>query len=263
MATRPSAGGDSRVEDQLVRGYYSVLRWRLDATRDEARNVAVLLVDERGRFGGIRHVAVSSISPRLREQGIVDDVLLGLEEQVSAGMRLRDLKNLHETLQGSIVITEPEPVAVGELDDTLDALYRALVAPRPGGGRVPTKGILIDRVIGALRMHGVKAQRGVYIDDFIFDVVVQNGGTRSVLEVLSFAAPRKDWTPIERDAAHFLYALSHVDAEGRAVVQPPADLAPAASSFKRVLRWFDDEGVPTLSPEELTDSQLALDIAHT
>jgi hypothetical protein len=34
------------MEDQLVRGYYSILRWRLDATRDEARNVAVLLVDE-------------------------------------------------------------------------------------------------------------------------------------------------------------------------------------------------------------------------
>jgi hypothetical protein len=128
---------------------------------------------------------------------------------------------------------------------SLDALYRALIAPRQSGGRALTKGVLLDRVIGTLRKQGVQARRGVYIDDFIFDVVIENGGPASVLEVLSFAVPRKDWTPIERDAAHFLYALRRVNADGRAVIQPPAEAPAATASYERILRWLDDEDVPT------------------
>lgn len=39
----------------VEQGYYSILRWRNDVMRDEARNVAVVLVDEEGQFGGFRH----------------------------------------------------------------------------------------------------------------------------------------------------------------------------------------------------------------
>jgi len=250
------------MEDKLVRGYYALLRWRLDATRDEARNIAVLLVDERGRFGGVRHAAISSVSPRLRDQGIVDDVLLGIEQRFDDGLRLRDLRDLHKMLQMSLVITDPQPVAVGDPEETLDALYRSLVAPRPGGGRALTKGVLLDRVVADLRKHGLGARRGAYIDDFIFDVVVPNGQQTSVYEVLSFAVPRKDWTPVERDAAHFLYALGRVnDLEGKAVIQPPSEGRAGTTSYERVRRWLDDEDVRMLAPDELTE-QLALDVAH-
>jgi hypothetical protein len=261
MASGSADGSDSSVADELARGYYALLRWRVDVTRDEARNIAVLLADERGRFGGMRHAPVSSISPRLRDQGIVDDVLLGIEERYERGLRLRDLNDLHRSLRRSLIVTEPEPVAVGNPDETLAALYRAMVAPR-SGGRAPTKGVLLDRVITSLRKQGVRVRRGAYIDDFIFDVVIENGGPRSVLEVLSFAVPRKDWTPIERDAAHFLYALGRVDdLEPRAVIQPPAEGRAGTASYERVRRWFDDEAVPTFAPADLTPSQLALDVA--
>jgi hypothetical protein len=262
MAKGSTLGGDSRLEDQLVRGYYALLRWRFDPTRDEARNVAVVLVDERGAFGGLRHAAISSISPRLHDQGIVDDVLLGLEERLRDGLQLSDLKSLHESLQRSLVITAPEPVAVGDPEETLDALYRALIAPRPSGSRALTKGVLLDRVVTSLRKQGLPARRGSYIDDFIFDIVVPNGARTSVFEVLSFAAPRKDWTPVERDAAHFLYALGRVtDVEGTAVIQPPPDRRAGTASYERVRRWFGDEAVTTVAPDDLA-SQLALDIAH-
>lgn len=250
------------MADELARGYFALLRWRVDATRDEARNIAVLLADERGRFGGMRHSPVSSISPRLRDQGIVDDFLLGIEERYEQGLRLRDLKELHRSLQRSLVVTQPEPVAVGDPEETLDALYRALVAPR-SGGRAPTKGVLLDRVVTSLRKQGLRARRGAYIDDFIFDVVVENGGPTSVFEVLSFAVPRKDWTPIERDAAHFLYALGRVEeVEPRAVIQPPPEGRAGTTSYERVRRWLDDEEIPMLAPDELSAEQLALDIAH-
>jgi hypothetical protein len=262
MAQGSTDGSDSSVADELVKGYYALLRWRFDATRDEARNIAVLLAHERGRFGGMRHAPISAISPRLRDQGIVDDVLVGIEERYGQGLRLRDLNDLHRSLQRSLIVTKPEPVAVGDPDETLAALYKAMVAPR-SGGRAPTKGVLLDRVITSLRKQGMRARRGAYIDDFIFDVVIENGGPKSVLEVLSFAVPRKDWTPIERDAAHFLYALRRVDdLEARAVIQPPAEGRAGTTSYERVRRWLDDEDVRTLAPDELTPSQLALDVAH-
>lgn len=251
------------MANQLVQGHYALLRWRVDPTRDEARNIAVLLVDARGRFGGVRHAPVSSISPRLRDQGIVDDVLLGITQRIDDGLRLRDLRELHSLLRESLVVTDPEPVAVGEPDETLDALYRAFIAPRAGGSRALTKGVLLDRVVTSLRRQGLPVRRGAYIDDFIFDVIVSEGAQTSVFEVLSFAVPRKDWTPVERDAAHFLYALRRVGhVEGRAVIQPPSERRAGRTSYERVRRWLDEEDVPTLAPDELTTPQLELDVAN-
>jgi hypothetical protein len=80
----------------------------------------------------------------------------------------------------------------------------------------------------------------------------------AVLEVLSFAVPRKDWTPVERDAGHFLYALSRLDVAGRAVIQPPHGGNGAVESYERVLRWLEAERVPTVEPEELVPTQLEL-----
>jgi hypothetical protein len=254
------------MADQLEHAYFSLLRWRADATKDEARNVAVLLLDEHGDFGFIRHAPISSISQRLRDQGILDEILAGIEERLTAepALKLAEIRELSSSLQRALVITEPKPVRITDPDESLDALYRAYVAPRASGGsRAPTKGVVLDRVVDTLRKRGVKLRRSGYVDDFMFDVVLENGEKPAVLEVLSFAAPRKDWTPVERDAGHFLYAVRTLELPGRGVVQPPSDQVGNGNveSYERVLRWFDHEGVPVVEPGELVDTQLALEPA--
>ena len=46
------------VDVAYQQGYFSVLRWRPNPTRDEARNVAVMLFDAEGTMGGLRKVDV-------------------------------------------------------------------------------------------------------------------------------------------------------------------------------------------------------------
>lgn len=126
---------------------------------------------------------------------------------------------------------------------------------------------MLDRVVDTLRGQGLDARRGQYIGDFIFDVVIERETAPTVVEVLSFAAERKNWTPIEQDAAHFLYGLRRLseerEIEGRAVVEPPGDGDMAAQTHERVLRWFKRDGVPSYSPEELADHQGVLEAAAT
>jgi hypothetical protein len=186
-----------------------------------------------------------------------------LQERFDEGFRLADLKELHRSLQRSLIVTEPKPVAVPNPDEALAGLFRAYVAARSGGQRALTKPVVLDRVVAQLRRHGVRARRGAYIDDFIFDVVIEETGDRPpVLGVLLFAAPRKDWTPIERDAGHFLYALRRLDIPGRAVVQPPPPGNGAAQSYDRVLRWLNDERVQVVELDQLVDTQLVLELTH-
>ena len=65
------------MADRVVQqGYFSVVRWRHDSTRDEARNVAVVLVDEEGLGGGVRAAPLSQVSRRLHDQGILDALLV-------------------------------------------------------------------------------------------------------------------------------------------------------------------------------------------
>jgi hypothetical protein len=250
------------VDESLAQGYFSLLRWRPDATRDEPRNIAVLLIDESHHFGGLRHAPLSSVSQRLRDQGILDDVLLGLTEHLASGAGSVDaLAELHRDFQRSLVVTEPRPVAVDDPQEALRALYRAYVTPRRiGGARAPTKGVVLDRVVDALRNRGVHTRRGAYVDDFIFDVVVEGERDRAVFEVLSFAVERKDWTPVERDAGHFLYALQRLGVRGSAVVERPTGHNGAVEAHERVARWFKAEDVPTVTVDDLRDRQLALDV---
>jgi hypothetical protein len=253
--------------DDVAEGYFSLLRWRANPTRDEARNVAVLVVTS-GEGGALRAAPLSSISPRLQDQGILDDVLRGLEQRLSnGGATIEALGDLHRTFEHALVVTEPQPVALrGAVEDTVAALYRAYVAPRGGGSRRRTKGVVLDRVVDTLRSQGVDARRGQYVGDFIFDVVIEPEATPTVVEVLSFAAERKNWTPIEQDAAHFLYGLRLLreerEIEGRAVVEPPGDGESGAQTHERVLRWFEHDGVPRYSPEELADHQGVLEVGE-
>ena len=248
--------------DDVARGYFNLLRWRTSPTRDEARNVAILLVSDAGE-GCVRAAPLSRISPRLHDQGILDDVLLGLEERLTSGADADTLAELSRTLEHSLVVTEPKIVALEDLETTLTALYRAYVAPRGGGGRGRTKGVVLDRVVAALRRRHLSARRGYYVGDFIFNVVVEPEREPTVLEVLSFAAERKTWTPIEHETGHFLYGVralreEDISLKAAAIIEPPVIGNGAAETYDRVRRWLENEQVPALSPEELADPQHAL-----
>lgn len=243
------------------RGYYSILRWRTDATRDEARNVAILLVEAEGQYAGIKAAPLSSVSRRLRDQGLLDAMLVGLQGQFEGEHRptLATLRQLHMSLQRSICLTEPQPVAVQDPDAVLAALYRAYITPRGGGSRVITKGVALDRVVHTLRNRGYAVRRGEYVEDFIFDMVIETAASRPALaEVLSFATTAKNWTNTEYDAGHFLYALGRLQAPGFTVIQPPSEMSEqtAVTAYERIRRWFDAANVPVFQPAELAEQEL-------
>jgi len=240
------------------RGYFSLLRWRAEPSRDEARNVAVLLVDERGDLGAIKAAPISSISPRLHEQGLLDQVIAGLEAQFQEHPKpsLARLMEWQGSFRHSLSLTPPSETAIPDLDLALSALYRAYVAPRAGGSRVLTKGRLLDSVITWARKRGVEIRRGNYVENFLFDAVV--GDEKPVLvDVLSFATTAQHWTPVEHDAAHFLYALERVDhADALAVIAPPTEAShrSALDAHERVGQWFAEANVATVSPDQVGDA---------
>jgi hypothetical protein len=244
-------------------GHFSILRWRNDATRDEARNVAVILVAGDGSQGAVRAAPVSAISPRLHEQGILDKLILHLDEQFRSheGSGLSRLHELHRSLQHSIYLTEPKPTAMPDMDLVLSALYRAYVTPRPArGARALTKGRVLDSVISRIRSEGFTVHRGDYVSDYLFDAVLE-GRDRTVLDVLSFATSAQNWVPVEHDAGYFLYAMERVHSKGLAVIQEPTDSSHsnAVRAYKRVVRWFDEARVPTVAPDKVTEALTAPD----
>jgi hypothetical protein len=245
------------------RGYFSVVRWRSDPTRDEARNVAIVLVDAEGQFGGIRIAPPSALSGDARQQGFLDAMLHGLENQFEGEEKpdLKRLRELSESLSNSLYLTAPRATAVPDPELTLQALYRAYVAPIPAP-RAVTKGVVIDKVVKILRGRGFSVNRSQYIGDFLFDAVVERKEGPLACDVLSFATAKQDWLPTERDAGHFLYGLERVKLPGIAVIQPPAEESrgEAQTSFERVRRWFKDAAVPVRQPDDLVDSQLSLSV---
>jgi hypothetical protein len=245
------------MADQLVqRGYYSVLRWASDPTRDEARNVAVMLVDSEGQFGGLKSAPLSSVSSSLKQQGFLDTLLVGLQQQFDSPEipDLNKLRAMQSVLTRSLYLSEPQAVAVPDAGSTLQALYRAFVAPKPAP-RSQSKGVVLDRVVTSLRNWGITTYRGRYFHDYLFDAVVEAALQPIVIEVLSFASTARDWSTTERDAGHFLFALSHIDASGAAVVKGPSDASrpEARTSFRRVLEWFEREDIPTVSADEINN----------
>lgn len=245
------------------RGFYSVVRWRPNATRDEARNVAVVLVDSEGQFGGVRIAPLSSLSQDIRQQGFLDAILHGLESQFEEGRRpdLGRLRELSETLSQSLYVTKPRATAVPDPDLTLQALYKALVAPT-STPRSLTKGVVTDQVVALLRKRGWQVRRGEYVDDFVFDAVIDRPQGILVCDVLSFATIRKDGIPVERDAGHFLYGIGRLHLSGMAVIQPPRDESSdqVRTSFERVRHWFEEASVPVHAPDDLTVPQMSLSI---
>jgi hypothetical protein len=228
-------------------GHFAVLRWRNDGTRDEARNVAVIVVSGDGRQTALRAAPISSISPRLHDQGILDAWLVGLEHQFRHADEgaLELLVRLHDSLHHSLYLTEPKPTAVPDLDVTAGALYRAFVAPRSHGSSEITSGKLLDQTVKRLRQRGLTVRRGEYVDSFIFDAVVDSPHGTSVVEVLSFATSARNWTGAEHDAGHFLYAVRRLSVPAAAVIKPPGDFsnANARRAYEHVSGWMKDEEV--------------------
>lgn len=239
--------------------YFSILRWRKDPTRDEARNVAVILVNASENVGSLKATGLSHISPRLHEQGLLDDMLLSLEERIKREFSLDSLREMQASLRNSLYLTEPKATAVpdGNFDIVMRALYRAYVAPAGGGSRVLTKGKVLDGVVSTLRRHTNKVKRATYVNDYFFDVVINGGKKKQVLlEVLSFAPATKNWLPVEHDAGYFLRAIKELRGEGLAVIQPPGESSEktAVESHARVSRWFEKEGVREVRPADLVDA---------
>lgn len=239
-------------------GHFSVLRWRNDGTRDEARNVAVIVVGDDGGHAAMRAAPISSISPRLHDQGILDGWLIGLERQFQhVGNGALDLLiNLHDSLHHSLYLTKPKPTAVPDLDLTAGALYRAFVAPRSHGSSEITSGKLLDRTIKRLRQSGLSVRRGEYIESFLFDAVVDSPHGISAVEVLSFATSARNWTGPEHDAGHFLYAIRKLSIHAAAVIQPPADFSNvnARRAYEHVSGWMKDESIQVVNLDRIAEA---------
>jgi len=251
------------VADVNQTGYYSILRYRRDVARDEAKNLAVLLVTEDGSAGGFKSAPVSTISKVLRQQGLLDSLLDGLRRQFSGELKptLADLEKMHEQLDRSIVVTEPRRTAVPDEARTLSALYRAYVAPMARGGGYLTKATVLNRVSEVFGLQGLRYEREKHIDDFRFDLVLEDQPSHpTVAEVLSFATPAHDWMPVEHDAGYFLYALQKLDLPGFAVVQAPSpkSLQSAFEAHERVHHLFDEAHLRVLRPSELPDALPAI-----
>ncbi len=240
----------------MNRGYYSVIRWAADATRDEAKNVAVVLVDAEGQFGGLRAAPPSAIGGNLREQGLLDSLMQGLAAQFDSDDKpdLRKLQAWRGNLSRSLYLTDPKPVAVSDSGATLRALYRAFVAPK-SAPRSATKGVVLEQVVTTFRKWGVTAHLGQYVDDYLFDAVVAVNSKPTVIEVLSFATGTRDWSTAERDAGHFVFAVDQTGLPAAAVVNPPTDASKltAGTSYGRVVRWFDRAAIPTVVPDRIQD----------
>lgn len=245
------------------RGYSSLLRWRADPLRDEAKNVAVILVDAEGEFGKIKWVPIYKISSKLHDQGILDSIVEGLRQKVDAPnrMTLSELQSIQQSLNDSLILTVPEPVLVRDPEKTIDALFKAYLWTPSGGSSKADKGYILERLIKTYRDHGVTVARGHYVGDYIFDAVIQ--GTkqpRYVADVLTFMKPKKKWEQEEYEAGHFLYAKNQLKVEGFAVVQPPDDSAldQTRKAYLRVSRWFRAEGVKVLRPDQLFNGSLPM-----
>jgi hypothetical protein len=244
----------------VSQGYFSVLRYRSDPTRDEARNLAVVVVDERGQYAGLQAAPISQISPNLHEQGLVDSLLSSISRQALREGRLvlQDLIRWSDQAPESLVVTPPAPTALlAEPSETLAALYKAFVLPRASRSGGMTKGQVIDQVVRQFRSRGAEVRRGTYVGDYLFDVAIDDPHSGLILvSCISFDRTIKDWVPVEKDAAHFLYGRTRVpNAESLAVLQvsDKGVPSPAEESFERINRWFEAESVKSVRLAEASE----------
>ena len=234
-----------------------MLRYRPDATRDEPRNLAVLLVQESGGAGVIQAAPVSQMSPRLHEQGLVDAILVSLARRLASGdvQGEAGLARLCRSSGPTLEVTHPEPTVI--MDDphvTARVLYKSLVSPRRGARDSLQKGAILDRVVRLCRANGAEISRGQYVGDFIFDAVVTSPDrVPTAIEVLTFHGVKANSGSIERDAGHYLFGLTHVDANPVCVLEPPSQQSSRSvwQSHDRVSRWLQTGKIKTYPAHDI------------
>jgi hypothetical protein len=245
-----------------VTALFSVLRYRPDSATNEGRSIAVALVDDAASFAMMKAAPPSTLSATLRGQALLDDLLVSLartlaERASNAGSLLGIW---HEALDQAVSVSQPDIAAVvGGHEATLDALYRVFVAPKRMAIGHKSRWAILDQVITSMRSWGASVHRGYYLNDFMFDAVVDPAPPSrripSAIQVISFANQHHDWSQAERAAGHYLFAREHVDADAIAVIQPPEPTSPSAAhdSHGRVLRWMSSEQVTVVEPRGFLD----------
>lgn len=237
-------------------GFYSIIRYTPDPVRDEAKNVALMLIDEQRDVARLRVAPLSQLTPRLNEHGLLDKLLVHFGARLQAG-ELRDQRQvaaLSRVIGPTLSLTAPVRAAIGDdVDATLKSLYTAFVAPRRGRDSSISHGQLLDRLVKACRKAGAAVEPGAYVEDILFDAIVSWRKRRTPVQVLSFETTTQNPHGIEQAAGHFLFALNRIHADGLCVMQPPVlkSTDPVKASYRRVRNWMQDGGVETVGPEDL------------
>lgn len=242
----------------MDKGYFSILRWVPDVTRDEARNLAVVLVSESGEQGGIKAISSGSVSTSLAKLGIVDAIVGGLaarfEEEVKPDVH--ELQGLHASWQQSLQFTAPRLTMVPDWEQTLTTLFRSYVAKSHSGAGGQTSAQVQGRVCRMLEKHGCKPQQNVRLGDFRIPVMASSPWSKVEvgMNITSFAQPTKrEWLDIEQDTAYFFRAVDKLEINPLAVVAPPTNKCrqEAFASHELILKWYESEGIRALPPQEI------------
>ena len=235
----------------MSEGFYSVVRYTPDPVRDEAKNVALMLVDETRNLGRIRVAPLSQVAARLEEHGLLDSLLVGLATRLESGdlRQRRGVELLSATLGPTLSMSPPRGAAIAaNLDETLKSLYQAYVAPRRARDAGTSRGEILDRLVRVCRKVGATIEPGSTIEDVLFDAVMRGGDRITPLQILSFDTEAQSPRGIEHAAGYFLYGLDRVHTQGICVLQPPrhTSSSPIKVSFERISRWMSDAGVETV-----------------
>jgi hypothetical protein len=245
-------GSFTIMTDRL--GYYSLVRFAVDVTRGEARNVAVVLVGDLPEDGAVRAAPLSHVAPKARQAGVLDAVLRSLASRVKSGQIVghAGLLSVASTSASAVSITVPRPTVIeDDSTTTIDNLYRAFVGVR--SSRQPLrKGEILDRLVATLVRTGASVKRDAYMNDIAIDALV-SGPQPAAIQVLSFCVGESRGVTVERETGHFLFGLDRLQLEANAVIQPPTEVSARGlwTSYDRVLRWLDDAGVNSIRPSDI------------
>ena len=250
-------GGASQVVQStfMSEGFFSILRYSANPSRGEARNVALVLVDQHSDEARVKAAPLSYVAPRLAEHGLLDALIVRLADRIDSGeLRSREaLSNLSSQLGPTLTLTQPRATAIVQsVDATLQSLFRAYVsATRARRGRV-SRGDVLNRVVQICRSAGTTIQPGAYLRDVMFDAVLRAPTTEAVVQALSFDTDATDPRVSELAAGYFLHGLARVGGTGILCGAAPTPTASssAGTSYDRVSRWMADAGASFVEEQD-------------
>jgi len=253
----------------VQKAHFALIRWLNSPGRGEAKNLGVILFDAEGAWTKVKVAPLKRILPSLADT-VVDDYLGYLEgrAQEGKGFTLTEVRELFETHVHSLQFTEPRPAAVpadeNGPDATVDALYRALVAPPGRGGGGETKSRLKGKVRAVLDKSGLRYKADARVAEFSFDFVIEGEERPVAVGVFSFNADKKDWLPEEQAGGYLLYALHALRDQrirGAAIVAEPREGGNpvAENTWRLVTKWMERDGVPVVRARDVFEkSETAL-----